>query len=144
MEEKVYETLKHIQECVHELRRDVESLQGDSGVQIGNSTFDYMDTAINELKNVIKPEDSSEEPVEFGRFLKWARKRNKLTLNKLAELSGLSNGYLSQMETESRGPSPRTLRVIAPYLKVRYYKLLLKAEILNEEDLKEILEDVSQ
>lgn len=47
---EVIKALKHIQDCIHEIKRDVESLQEDSGIQLGNSTFDYMDKAIDSLE----------------------------------------------------------------------------------------------
>jgi ribosome-binding protein aMBF1 (putative translation factor) len=137
--DNVFEALKQIQECIHELRRDVESLQDDGGIQIGNSTFDCMDSAIKELKQSIKPEDWPEEPEEFGRYLRWIRKRKGLTIVKLSELSGVSHPYISQLETESRIPSVKVLRTLAPYLGVKYYELLLKADFINEDELLEIL-----
>lgn len=59
MTEEMVIVLRLMQECIQDLRGDVENLQGeDAGIQIGNSTFDYMDMAIEKIENKIKKGDA--------------------------------------------------------------------------------------
>ncbi len=53
----------------------------------------------------------------FGQYLKQIRRKNKLTQNKLAELSGVSNAEISRIETGQRkNISLEVLSKIAPFL----------------------------
>ena len=51
---EVLNVLEKMQECIHELRQDVERLDDNKGIQIGNSSFDYLDSTMAELKYWIK------------------------------------------------------------------------------------------
>lgn len=68
---------------------------------------------------------------DFGSYLRTLRKEKKLTLVALAELTGLSHSYLSQLERGDRGvggiPSPDILRKLAAHLGADYSDLMIKA-----------------
>jgi transcriptional regulator with XRE-family HTH domain len=69
--------------------------------------------------------------MEFGEYLKSLRKRRGFSIRKLAHNAGVSNSYLSQIETGQRGiPSPWILRKLARPLKVEYEELLRAAGYL--------------
>jgi hypothetical protein len=53
---EIIEVLQRMQECINELKNDVDRLDEDQGIQIGNSSFDYMDQAMDNLKNKLKGE----------------------------------------------------------------------------------------
>ena len=56
---------------------------------------------------------------ELGRFLEHRRRELGLTRRDLAEKSGLSYPYVSQLETGDREPALKTMRALAPVLDVR-------------------------
>jgi transcriptional regulator with XRE-family HTH domain len=77
----------------------------------------------------------------FSEYIKKVRKSKKFSLRKLSSLSGISNAYLSQLETGKRGlPSPEIIKNLAASLDVSYELLLEKAGYLNI-DLKDELKD---
>lgn len=83
----------------------------------------------------------------FGEYLKSLRKDRKLTLVQLAEKTGLSQPYLSQIENNKRGKQPTVeiVNKLASALNVSKLTLLEKAGLLEEEtastlnDVKDIL-----
>ncbi len=56
---------------------------------------------------------------ELGRFLEHRRRELGLSRRDLAEQSGLSYPYVSQLETGDREPALKTMRALAPVLDVR-------------------------
>jgi transcriptional regulator with XRE-family HTH domain len=56
---------------------------------------------------------------ELGRFLEHRRRELGLSRRDLAEQSGLSYPYISQLETGDREPALKTMRALAPVLDVR-------------------------
>jgi transcriptional regulator with XRE-family HTH domain len=56
---------------------------------------------------------------ELGRFLEHRRRELGLSRRDLAERSGLSYPYVSQLETGDREPALKTMRALAPVLDVR-------------------------
>ncbi len=64
----------------------------------------------------------------FGVYLRESRTQKKLSIRQLERLSGVSNAYIPQIGTGSRGiPSPEVLRKIADPLGISYEELLEKA-----------------
>lgn len=53
---------------------------------------------------------------EFGEFLRMVRTENNLTLQKLAEDTGLTQAFLSMIENGKRSPSLHTLILLASIL----------------------------
>jgi len=61
-----------------------------------------------------------------------------LTLEQVEIKSGVSNGYLSQVETGKRGiPSAKILKKLAPVYKIPYEELLKAAKIIEGEPVAE-------
>lgn len=66
---------------------------------------------------------------EFGIYLKKLRNDKKLTLHKLAELTGYSNPYISQVENghKAKMPTPEYIKKMSDALEVDYSLLLNEA-----------------
>jgi len=72
----------------------------------------------------------------LGLKVKEFRKRSKLTQEKLAELIGVDNGYISKLEVGQNFPSIKTLEKIAKILNVEICEFFQYTSI-KEEDFKE-------
>ncbi len=59
----------------------------------------------------------------LGLRVKEFRKQKKLTQEKLAEIIGVDNGYISKLEVGQNFPSITTLEKIADVLEVELYEL---------------------
>lgn len=71
---------------------------------------------------------------ELGTFIRDQRRTTHLSLRKLAELAGVSNPYLSQIERGLRKPSAEILQQIAKALSISAESLYVRAGILEERD----------
>ena len=69
----------------------------------------------------------------LGSFIRSQRKLANLSLRQLAELTSLSNPYLSQIERGLHQPSVRVLRQLADSLNVSAETLLAQAGLLDAE-----------
>ena len=67
----------------------------------------------------------------LGAFIKEQRKRANLSLRQLAELTSLSNPYLSQVERGLHQPSVRVLKAISGALNVSAETLLVQAGLID-------------
>jgi transcriptional regulator with XRE-family HTH domain len=67
----------------------------------------------------------------FGAFIRSQRKLANLTLRQLAELTSLSNPYLSELERGMHQPTVRVLRQLADALNVSAEILLVQAGLLD-------------
>jgi transcriptional regulator with XRE-family HTH domain len=67
----------------------------------------------------------------FGAFIRSQRKLANLTLRQLAELTSLSNPYLSELERGMHQPSVRVLRQLSNALNLSGEILLAEAGLLN-------------
>ena len=67
----------------------------------------------------------------FGAFIRSQRKLANLTLRQLAELTSLSNPYLSELERGMHQPSVRVLRQLSSALNLSGEILLAEAGLLN-------------
>lgn len=76
--------------------------------------------------------------MDIGSSIRAIRKRKNITIAQICEETGLSQGFLSQVETNKTSPSIATLENIAQALKVPLAYLLLKKEermgIVRKED----------
>ncbi|MFP5224449.1 MAG: helix-turn-helix domain-containing protein [Actinomycetota bacterium] len=70
--------------------------------------------------------------VELGSFIREQRQRAQMSLRTVANLSGISNPYLSQIERGLRKPSAEILQGIAKALKISAETLYVKAGILED------------
>ncbi|WP_239616409.1 helix-turn-helix domain-containing protein [Cohnella mopanensis] len=66
--------------------------------------------------------------MDIGTTIRTIRKRKNITITQLCEETGLSQGFMSQVETNKTSPSISTLENIATALKVPLAYLLLKKE----------------
>ncbi len=70
----------------------------------------------------------------LGAFIRSQRQLARLSLRQMAELSSLSNPYLSQVERGMHQPSVRVLKLIAEALNVSAETLLTQAGLLDGQD----------
>jgi transcriptional regulator with XRE-family HTH domain len=66
--------------------------------------------------------------MDLGSNIRAIRKRKRITIAQICEETGLSQGFMSQVETNKTSPSISTLENIANALKVPLAYLLLKKE----------------
>jgi transcriptional regulator with XRE-family HTH domain len=67
----------------------------------------------------------------LGAFIRERRKRANLSLRQLAELTSLSNPYLSQVERGLHQPSVRVLKAISDALNLSAETLLAEAGLID-------------
>jgi transcriptional regulator with XRE-family HTH domain len=68
----------------------------------------------------------------LGRFIRSQRQLSALSLRQLAELSSVSNAYLSQIERGLHQPSLRVVRAIAQALDIKPETMLSHAGFADE------------
>jgi transcriptional regulator with XRE-family HTH domain len=68
----------------------------------------------------------------FGAFIRSQRKLANLTLRQLAELTSLSNPYLSELERGMHQPTVRVLKQLSNALNVSAEMLLAEAGLLDQ------------
>ena len=71
---------------------------------------------------------------DVGSFIKEQRERSALSIRKLADMTGVSNPYLSQIERGVRKPSAEILRAISEALAIRTETLYEHAGLLDRVD----------
>ena len=67
----------------------------------------------------------------LGAFIRSTRKNANLSLRQLAEMTRLSNPYLSQVERGLHQPSVRVIRLISDALNISAETLLVQAGLLH-------------
>ena len=77
------------------------------------------------------PEPWDTQREALGAFIRSQRKLANLSLRQLAEMTSLSNPYLSQVERGLHQPSVRVLRLISDALNVSAETLLPQAGLLD-------------
>lgn len=79
--------------------------------------------------------------MDIGSTIRSIRKRKNITIAQICEMTGLSQGFMSQVETNKTSPSIATLEQIARALEVPLAYLLLKKEermqIIRKEERKQ-------
>jgi transcriptional regulator with XRE-family HTH domain len=70
----------------------------------------------------------------IGEYIRDQRQRAKVSLRQLAEVTGVSNPYLSQIERGLRKPSAEILQQIAKGLRISAEALYIQAGILEERE----------
>lgn len=68
---------------------------------------------------------------DIGTYIRQQRNNAKISLRQLAELAGVSNPYLSQIERGMRKPSAEILQQIAKGLRISAEALYVQAGILE-------------
>ena len=82
----------------------------------------------------IKTPNLGEQLGTLGEFIASQRRAAELSLRQLAEQTGVSNPYLSQIERGLRRPSAEVLQQLSKALRVSAETLYVKAGILDPED----------
>src|SRR5262245_62658296 len=75
--------------------------------------------------------------VSLGEFIKRQRELAQLSVRKLADICGISNPYLSQIERGLRMPSSMILQSISKGLRLSAETLYAQAGILDPEEVEE-------
>lgn len=70
----------------------------------------------------------------LGDYLREQRTSSRLSLRQLAELTGVSNPYLSQIERGLRRPSAEVLQQLAKALRISAEQLYVRAGIVSPDD----------
>jgi transcriptional regulator with XRE-family HTH domain len=70
---------------------------------------------------------------DLGEFIRGQREVARMSVRRLAELAGVSNPYLSQIERGLRRPSADILQQIAKALRISTETLYVRAGILDAE-----------
>lgn len=70
--------------------------------------------------------------LNIGEAIEFYRKEKGITLSRLAELTGLTQGYLSQIKNGKRTPTDKALEQIANSLGVSPMDILDKAETFSD------------
>ena len=78
--------------------------------------------------------DSSTLGESLGEFIADQRRSASLSMRQLAELAGVSNPYLSQIERGLRRPSAEVLQQLAKALRVSAESLYIRAGILSPDE----------
>lgn len=74
----------------------------------------------------------------LGEYLREQRRAAQLSLRQLAEATGVSNPYLSQIERGLRKPSADVLQQVAKALRISAETLYVRAGILDEREREEL------
>ena len=82
----------------------------------------------------IRTSKLGEQLGSLGEFIATQRRSAQLTLRQLAEQTGISNPYLSQIERGLRRPSAEVLQQLSKALRVSAETLYVRAGILDPED----------
>ena len=82
----------------------------------------------------IKTPNLGEQLGTLGEFIGAQRRAAELSLRQLAEQTGVSNPYLSQIERGLRRPSAEVLQQLSKALRVSAETLYVKAGILDPDD----------
>lgn len=72
--------------------------------------------------------------LHIGSFIRQQRERSAISLRKLADISGISNPYLSQIERGLRKPSAEILKAIARGLSISAETMYSRAGLLEDRD----------
>ena len=70
---------------------------------------------------------------DVGAFIKGQREVASMSVRRLAELAGVSNPYLSQIERGLRRPSAEILQQIAKALQISAESLYVRAGLMSDE-----------
>lgn len=70
---------------------------------------------------------------DLGEFIRQQREVANVSVRRLAELAGVSNPYLSQIERGLRRPSAEILQQLAKALKISVEALYVRAGLLSDD-----------
>jgi DNA-binding XRE family transcriptional regulator len=81
-----------------------------------------------------EPDPPEAQPTGLGAFIRGQRRLADMSLREMANLTSVSNAYLSQVERGLHQPSLRVLRSIAQALRIAPEDLLRRANFLSPKD----------
>lgn len=84
---------------------------------------------------MIVRDDIDQRLADVGEFIKGQREVARMSVRRLAELAGVSNPYLSQIERGLRKPSADILQQIAKALQISAETLYVRAGLLSHEPM---------
>jgi transcriptional regulator with XRE-family HTH domain len=87
---------------------------------------------VTEAGNIREPGSTQAEAL--GAFIRSKRKLANLSLRQLADMTRISNPYLSQIERGLHQPSMRVIRLISDALNISTETLLTQAGLLHHRD----------
>jgi transcriptional regulator with XRE-family HTH domain len=76
----------------------------------------------------------SDPLADLGEFIRAQRELAHMSVRRLADLAGVSNPYLSQIERGLRRPSAEILQQLAKALKISVETLYVRAGFLSDDD----------
>jgi transcriptional regulator with XRE-family HTH domain len=91
-----------------------------------------MNTERTDAGPVDNPPGEPTESHDIGSFIRQQRERSAISLRKLADIAGISNPYLSQIERGLRKPSAEILKAIARGLSISAETMYSRAGLLDE------------
>lgn len=80
-------------------------------------------------------DDIDQRLADVGDFIKGQREVARMSVRRLAELAGVSNPYLSQIERGLRKPSADILQQIAKALQISAETLYVRAGLLSDQPM---------
>ena len=85
---------------------------------------------------------ASEVASDIGSFIRDLRENAQVSVRQLADLSGVSNPYLSQVERGLRKPSANVLSQIAKALRISAEVLYVRAGILEPSETNQVRDTI--
>jgi transcriptional regulator with XRE-family HTH domain len=76
----------------------------------------------------------SDPLADLGGFIRARRELAQMSVRRLADIAGVSNPYLSQIERGLRRPSAEILQQLAKALKISVETLYVRAGFLSDDD----------
>jgi transcriptional regulator with XRE-family HTH domain len=106
-------------------------------VRINHQAQEYAMASEEKLSTKVSTA-ASEVASDIGSFIRDLRENAQVSVRQLAERSGVSNPYLSQVERGLRKPSADVLSQIAKALRVSAEVLYVRAGILEPSDKSQV------
>lgn len=78
------------------------------------------------------PDPNPDTAADVGAFIRQQREVARMSIRKLADLAGVSNPYLSQIERGVRRPSAEILQQVAEALRISVESLYVRAGLLRD------------
>ncbi|WCF11757.1 helix-turn-helix transcriptional regulator (plasmid) [Paenibacillus thiaminolyticus] len=72
--------------------------------------------------------------ISIHEFIHSSRIELLMSIQELAERSGVSASHISRIEKGTRRPSPKTLKKLSPHLEVEYIQLLELANLIKKDE----------
>ena len=79
-------------------------------------------------------QELEERLAELGEFIRAQRELAQMSVRRLADVAGVSNPYLSQIERGLRRPSAEILQQLAKALRISVETLYVRAGFLSDEE----------